>query len=83
MQNVADLKDPNDPQGRTYREVNNSTPHKYKVGQLVQLESGARLFINRLPRDCDGTPLYSLGAKSGHTVLHGYAEEALTPIKHT
>jgi len=60
MQNVADLKDPNDAQGRTYRQINNATVHKHGIGVLVQLESGVRLFIAEQTRDCDGTPLYTL-----------------------
>ncbi len=58
--NIADFECPNDPMGRTYREVNNATEHNFNVGDLVQLEDGARLFVVRLHRDCDGTPLYTL-----------------------
>jgi len=58
--NLADIKDPDDEFGRTYREINNSTEHNFKVGDLVELEDGARLFVVHLHRDCDGTPLYSL-----------------------
>lgn len=58
--NIADLKDPNDIQGRTYREVNNSTPHKFEIGILVEIEGGVRMFVGKHTRDCDGTPLYCL-----------------------
>jgi hypothetical protein len=58
--NVADFQNPDDEFGRTYREVNNATEHYFKVGDLVELENGARLFVVYLHRDCDGTPLYSL-----------------------
>lgn len=58
--NIADLKDPNDTQGRTYREVNNATTHKFKVGQLVEIDDGVRMFVAKQTRDCDGTPLYCL-----------------------
>jgi hypothetical protein len=58
--NLADIKDPDDEFGRTYREVNNAKEHQFKIGDLVQLEDGARLFVVYLHRDCDGTPLYSL-----------------------
>lgn len=48
--NISDIKDQNDPQGRTYREVNNTTPHKYQVGILVELDNGVRLFIAKQTR---------------------------------
>ena len=57
---IADLKDPNDPEGRTYREVNNATKHSFDVGQLVEIDHGVRLFVAKQTRDCDGTPLYCL-----------------------
>jgi len=58
--NIADLKDPEDMQGRTYRQVNNARIHKFNIGNLVQIDGEVRLFIARLTRDCDGTPLYTL-----------------------
>lgn len=36
--------------------------HKYRVGSLVELENGVRMFIKELRRDCDGTNLYNLVA---------------------
>lgn len=60
MINIADLKDPNDPQGRTYREINNETNHKFNIGDLVEWDDGVRLYVAKLTRDCDGTPLCSL-----------------------
>lgn len=56
--NIADLKDPDDKEGRTYREVNNTTEHKHEVGGLVEFGDGIRLYIEKQIRDCDGTPLY-------------------------
>ncbi len=41
--NLADIKDPNDTMGRTYREVNNAMTHQFKVGDLVELDSGVRV----------------------------------------
>lgn len=58
--NIADLKDPNDPHGRSYREINAEKSHGIPLGSLVELESGVRLFIVYLGRDCDQTPLYWL-----------------------
>lgn len=60
MINIADVKDPGDPHGRTYREVNNAMAHKYDVGQLVEIDHGVRVFVAKQARDCDGTPLYCL-----------------------
>ncbi len=65
MINVADLTDPNDKNGRTYREINNATSHNYKVGQQVILSSGSVGFIESLTRDCDGTPLYKIVINNG------------------
>ena len=62
--NVADLKDPDDKQGRTYREVNNSTGHTLNIGDHVRYTKadGCQFYgvIVSLDRDCDGTPLYSI-----------------------
>lgn len=80
MQNIADLQDPNDPQGRTYREVNNSTSHSFSCGDLVEIDRGVRLIITRLSRDCDGTPLYCLGVNSGNTKAFGYPENGMILI---
>lgn len=74
--NIADLKDSDDPQGRTYREINNAIQHKYPIGSLVELGDpeypsvmdGVRLFVVCHTRDCDGTPLYELRADPANTV---------------
>ncbi len=78
MSNIADLQDPNDPKGRT---INNAKEHKYSVGELVELENKARLFVTRLSRDCDGTPLYMLGCKLDRIDLLGISEEYITQIR--
>jgi len=83
--NIADLKNPNDPQGRTYREINNANSHKFGLGVLVELESGIRLFIAKQTRDCDGTPLYSLTPEllrddyplNKLKWVHGYSEDGM------
>lgn len=77
--NISDLKDPDDTEGRTYREINNATPHKYSIGQLVEFEDGVRLFITKLVRDCDGTPLYQFGF-DGNTVRHNYSKDSFVVI---
>lgn len=58
--NIADLPDLNDEKGRSYRQVNADKKHKYKLGQLVELDNGCRAFIAKQTRDCDMTPLYIL-----------------------
>lgn len=63
MINVADIKDTNDPQGRTFREINNATPHAIPIGALVELETKERLYVVQHQRDCDGEPLYGLSTK--------------------
>jgi hypothetical protein len=75
--NIADLKDPADPLGRSYREVNRARAHAIPVGALVEIRSdpecpsamaGVRLFVVMHSRDCDGTPLYELCADPRDTV---------------
>lgn len=58
--NVADTVDPDDPQGRSYRQVNAAMIHAIPIGTLVELDNGARLFVVAHGRDCDQTPLYAL-----------------------
>lgn len=96
--NVADLRDPSDPQGRSYRQVNAEKTHGIPVGALVELESGARLFVVLQGRDCDQTPLYWLAVEMLEATeaeepeyfrwqklkwVGGYAEESLTVIRET
>lgn len=90
--NVADIKDPDDSQGRSYREVNNAKKHLFEVGQLVELRDGVRLWVVMQGRDCDGTPLYWLCHNRDDTVqgdgifaninwVGGYSEEGLTLVE--
>lgn len=85
--NVADLTDPNDPQGRTYRQVNAEKTHAIPLGALVELETGERLRVMMHTRDCDQTPLYSLGVSGDDEDEigrmkwhHGYCDESLTVV---
>ena len=82
MINIADTKDPDDQHGRTYREVNAEKKHRIKIGELVELESGERLFVKQHTRDCDQTPLYSLGmiACEDAEMMHGYDYDSLEPV---
>lgn len=80
--NVADLRDPQNPQGRSYREVNASLAHAIPLGTLVELEGGERLRVMKHTRDCDQTPLYSLGVSDSNdwTWSHGYCDHSLTVV---
>jgi len=81
MITMCDLKDPNDPQGRTYRQINAEKQHNIPIGALVEvIDSGERLFVMKHTRDCDQTPLYSIGMKGSDDWKwnHGYSEESLT-----
>ena len=82
---VADMTDPADPQGRTFRQVNAEKTHGIPLGSLVQLDSGARLFVVLQGRDCDQTPLYWLATRPQETDplrRHGgYPEDALEVIR--
>ena len=81
--NIADLKDPNDSQGRSYREVNVDKIHKMPLGSLVEIKSGVMVFIVKHTRDCDQTPLYSLAIDPEDclfSMVHGYDEESLKQI---
>ena len=84
LQNIADLDSGN---GKTYREINNETNHRFEIGQLVELDSGVRLFVAKQSRDCDGTPMYVLTSemKGEHPLnqtkfIYGYAEENLKDV---
>ena len=92
MIRISDLRDPSDPQGRTYREVNSAKKHKYPIGTLVELNHGARLWVVHHARDCDQTPLYCLSADPNDTEVEregfynaswvkGIPEESLTFIR--
>jgi uncharacterized protein (DUF2249 family) len=85
--NVADIQDPNDPDGRSYRKVNAEKQHKIPLGTLVELESGERLYVVAHNRDCDNTPLYSLGMKNDNNDpiermkwQNGYCEDDLAVV---
>lgn len=86
--NVADLKDPSDSQGRTYRQVNAERTHAIPIGSLVELATGERLRVMLHTRDCDQTPLYSLGVTGDEDddalgrlrLHHGYCDEDLKVV---
>jgi len=89
--NIADLINPET--GKTYREENLAKSHKIPLGALVEIvDTGARLFVVKHTRDCDGTPLYSLCADPDDMIVirpgfgkphwhNGYSEDALRTIK--
>jgi hypothetical protein len=53
---LYDLVDPNDPAGRSYRQINATKTHAIPLGALVEVDSGVRLFVVLQTRDCDMTP---------------------------
>ena len=78
--------------GRSYREVNNAKTHSFKVGELVEIDHGVRLFVALQTRDCDGTPLYCLTPKkddykqnckgfANHNWLNGWPEDSMKKVK--
>ncbi len=84
MLNVADIVDPKT--NKTFRQMNSELKHNIPIGTLVELENGIRLHIIKHNRDCDQTPLYSLGMlDDSDDVLgkffHGYCEDSLTVVK--
>jgi hypothetical protein len=90
--NIADLQDPDDAQGRSYRQVNAEKVHKIPIGTLVELETGVRLFVVYHGRDCDQTPLYYLSHDQeditpkyknfrNESWTGGYPEDSLKLIK--
>lgn len=88
--NIADVKDLDDPKGRTYRQVNNARTHRFGLGVLVELENGVRLFTAKHARDCDGTPLYCLTPESREPGddfplnellwVHGHSEDGMKAV---
>ena len=50
----GDIVDKNDPQGRTFRQINAELKHNVPIGALVELKNGIRLFVISHGRDCDG-----------------------------
>ena len=82
--------------GNTFREDNFQKTHKIPVGSLVEIikdeeygtdddpNIGCRLRVILQTRDCDGTPLYSLGMfdpdREDRIFLNGYGEESLKII---
>lgn len=82
--------------GKTLRELNNEKEHKIPVGTLVEViqepplsGNGLRLHVIEHSRDCDGTPLYTLGVagstwtdeKFVHNGFTGYSEYSLKVIE--
>lgn len=89
---ICDLVCSSDPEGRTYRQINAAKQHTVPIGALVELESGARLFVVRHTRDCDQTPLYNLSHDAEDTVQEdsrfcnrswtgGYSEDSFEVIR--
>ncbi len=67
------------------------TPHAIPIGTLVEIDTGARLFVVYQGRDCDQTPLYWLSPKVDDTErsdnrfanplwIGGYPEHSFTIV---
>lgn len=73
--------------GKTVRENNLSKMHAIPLGTLVEVIpwdsecgfGGVRLFVTKQTRDCDGSPLYSLGVP-GKDYAHGFSGDHLAPV---
>ena len=83
MSNLIFVGDIVEANGKTIKENNLGVEHKIPVGALVETTSayeygweGMRLFVREHTRDCDGTPLYSLGDNELAFVL-GFGEDNL------
>lgn len=68
--------------------MGNMKKHNIPIGSLVELANGARVFVIKHTRDCDGeTPLYSLAIAPitpndyEYSVIRSYPEESLKLIK--
>lgn len=76
IMSAYDLPHPDDPEGRSIREVNRAKQHGIPHGTLVHVRYErwygdgacdrveARLFVIKRGRDCDGTPVYWLARES-------------------
>ena len=97
VMNIADIVNPDT--GKTYRQENSEKIHSIPIGSLVEIipwsddcwYTGMRLYVVNHTRDCDGTPMYSLGSKEkiGYktniydNVFGGFGEESLKTIEPT
>ena len=84
IRNIADIVEEN---GKTVRENNLSKKHKIPLGTLVEINigepshKGVRLYVCAHNRDCDGSPLYTLGIpEEEYCKSRGYGEESLEVI---
>lgn len=89
---ISKCVDPNDPQGRTFREINQEKKHNIPIGTLVEFGDGCRLWVVYHARDCDKTPLYCLCVDREDTDMPdpirypynwiaGYSEDDLTIVE--
>jgi hypothetical protein len=89
---IGDLVEEN---GKTIRQNNLAKAHGIPVGTLVEvkfdswqgygmcLKVHARLKVTSHYRDCDGTPLYSVGVFRAHQEFFGFTEDQLTRVSVT
>ena len=66
---VLFLSDMIEENGKTVKENNITIKHKIPIGTLVEVDCDylsshkVRLYVKEHTRDCDGSPLYSIGFK--------------------
>ena len=83
MNNIVNVADIIEENGKTVRENNQNKKHSIPIGSLVEIKpdtgpdhEGIRLFVVDYTRDCDGTPLYSLSFnKDAKTKMEKYKKE--------
>jgi hypothetical protein len=69
--------------GLTVKETNEAVLHHYSVGMLVEYAEprsrshGVRLYVWEQTRDCDGTPMYTLGPRRPEDNPKGYSVKFL------
>ncbi len=93
FQFIHNFIDPNDPDGRSYKQINAEKEHQIPIGSLVEdIETGIRMFVVLHTRDCDMTPLYWLAPDKDDTERDypnfanrkwdgGYPESSLVVIR--
>lgn len=89
LESLSDMIESN---GKTVRQNNLEKKHNIPLGTLVEINSacdsdfawaGVRMYVSAYGRDCDGTPLYTLGPK-GECEFHcvgGFGEDNLVVVQ--
>ena len=85
IMNIADMTNPDT--GKTYRQENLEKKHGILIGTLVEILgdefSGMRLYVTEHTRDCDETPLYLLGSRTGQDKFGHFGRGSLKIVQST